>query len=106
MYPRETTEGPVRVSGVGVWQAGLVGALGMLALSVVFVIAFVAGFSRMFAGSLPVSSLAGGLVGLGTVLLVALFVYPIMGFVGGAVTALLYNATGAITGGLEITVRE
>ena len=105
MHPWETAEGQVQVTSVGVWQAGLLGAIGMSAFGVIYLVAMLAGLSRL-AGGLSGPGLAGGLLGLGVGAFIALLIFPITGFITGVVAALLYNATGAITGGLEITVRE
>ena len=106
MHSPETVAGePVKVCGIGVWPMGLIGGVGMLAFGVLFVLAAMASLSGVLAG-MPGASAGRGAAAVGMLFLVAIVVYPIMGLIVGMVTALLYNAAGAITGGVEITVRE
>jgi len=91
----------VRISGIGVLQWGLIGALSTFVVAVLLVIVVFAGASR-FLPTMPTGPMAAAQgVGMAIGLLV---VYPIMGFIGGIIGAWIYNLAGLIMGGLEIEV--
>ncbi len=95
---RNLTTSPARISGIGVWQWGLMGALVMLLLGVLLMVVFFAGVARYFAGPMGAQAAArslGYMIGM-------LIACPIGGFVGGVIGALIYNLAGVTVGGLEI----
>jgi hypothetical protein len=91
----------VRVSGMGVWQWGVIGAVSAFIVSIVVAIVMFAGLSRLAAGAPmgPMAGAWGGGMAIGVVI-----VYPILGFIGGILAAAIYNLAGLIMGGLEIEV--
>jgi len=88
-----------RVSGVGVWQTGLIVAAEALVLAVIVVVITLVGLSGLrSAAGMGAMAAAGSVV----TVVVMLVVYPVLGFISGAVTALVYNLAGLVAGGVEI----
>jgi hypothetical protein len=89
---------------IGVFSAGKITAVlyaGLGLIAGVFISMF--SFLGAFAGAM--SEQEGALIGLffgvGAVIFLPVF-YGIMGFIGGIITALLYNLAAGVIGGLEL----
>jgi hypothetical protein len=88
-----------RVSGIGVWQTGVIVAAETLVLAVLVAVIALVGLSRFTSGAgMGAMAAAGSIV----TVIVMLIVYPVVGFVSGVLTALAYNLAGLIAGGVEI----
>jgi hypothetical protein len=88
-----------RVSGVGVWQTGLIVAAEALVLAVIVIVIVLVGMSSFMSGAgMGAMAAAGSVVAVAA----ALVVYPVLGFISGAVTALVFNLAGLIAGGVEV----
>ena len=53
---------------------------------------------------MPAGAFFGALFGVGAIVILPIF-YGVLGFIGGAIGAFIYNVVAGITGGLEIDVR-
>ena len=84
------------ISRVGVLQAGKI-------LAVLY-----GGMGLLFAPFFLLGALFGdgGAIGGIVVAIAMIIVYPIMGFIGGVISAALYNFAANIVGGFEITLNQ
>jgi len=91
-------DGPPRASGVGAWQTGVIVAAEALVFAVFGVVIALVGMSGLRSAGM------GPMAGAGSAVMVVamLVIYPVLGFISGAVTALIYNLAGLIAGGVEI----
>jgi hypothetical protein len=93
------------VRSIGVWSAArlygaLTAAIGLIFGVIVALISTLgAGLSTVDDGPVWMS----GVFGVGAILFLPIF-YGLMGLVGGAITAVLYNIFSNIVGGVEIDV--
>ncbi|HET7154044.1 MAG TPA: hypothetical protein VFI87_01630 [Hyphomicrobiaceae bacterium] len=93
------------VRSIGVWSAArlygaLTAAMGLI-FGVIFALVSTLGAGLAAADDAPVWMSA--VFGVGAVIILPVF-YGVMGLVGGAVTAVLYNIFANIVGGVEIDV--
>ena len=98
-----------RLTHVDPYQAGKVLAALYLGLSLLFIPFFL--LFTFIAPSLPhqpgAPNPGAALAGMGLVFVVVIPIfYTIIGFVGGALAALIYNLAAKVTGGLELTFLE
>jgi hypothetical protein len=84
----------------GVLYAGL----GLVIGACISIFSMVMGAAMSGSNELPSSPLFGMLFGAGALIAAPIF-YGIMGLIGGAIGALLYNLAAGIIGGLEIDVQ-
>lgn len=59
---------------------------------------------RLAQDEAPMGALFGAIFGAGAVVILPIF-YGVIGFIGGALGALIYNVVAGITGGIELDVR-
>lgn len=98
-YGVRPAERSARVSGIGVWQTGVIGAAEALVVSVFAIVLVLLPMSRLTPSpGLGPMTAAGSVV----TVVVMLVVYPVLGFISGVVTALVYNLAGLVAGGVEI----
>lgn len=90
--------GPLSVGKVlGVMYIGF----GLLAGAIVSLLALI---GMAFAGG-PDEGIAGMIFGVGAIVILPVF-YGVMGFVGGAIGALFYNAVSSVVGGIEVDLQQ
>ena len=84
----------------------LYGGIGLIA-GVLFALFFMLGGGAMMASGMEESAGAGGMMmgmGLGAAIVLPI-AYGLMGFIGGLLTAWLYNLAAGFVGGIEIEVQ-
>jgi hypothetical protein len=93
------------ITRIGVWSAAKLYAAiaGTMGLIIGFIIAVLSAVGAA-AGMQEDAGLAAGFLGIGAVIIAPIF-YGVMGLVGGAIGALLYNIFAGLVGGLEIETR-
>ena len=87
----------IGVLKLAIFQGALMAAFGLLAA--LFFIAFGSMFAGL-SGQNGGAMMGGGLIGL----ILFPILYGIIGFIGGAIAAALYNLVAGIVGGIEIEV--
>ena len=93
----------VGVVSVAKMLGAMYGAIGLIAGLIVSVIAMFGGFAAAQTEMGGGGALMGGIMGVGAVIVFPLL-YGGLGFVGGAISALIYNLFAGIAGGIEINV--
>jgi hypothetical protein len=96
-----------RILSISVVQAGLVvGGLyaGLALIFSVFLLIFGLVALVVGAGSSDAAAALGGGVGMIVMAVLIPFLYGALGFVAGAIMALIYNLIAKVTGGIEMTV--
>ena len=96
-----------RILSISVVQAGLVvGGLyaGLALIFSVFLLIFGLVALVVGAGSSDAAAALGGGVGMIVMAVLIPFLYGALGFVAGAIMALIYNLIANVTGGIEMTV--
>ncbi|MBI1352821.1 MAG: hypothetical protein GC160_00640 [Acidobacteria bacterium] len=81
------------------------GAIGLIGGLIVSLIAMFGGFAAAQSDMGAGGAMMGGMLGVGAVILFPLL-YGAMGFIGGALTAVIYNVFAGIAGGIEIHVQQ
>jgi len=90
--------GPLSAGKVlGVMYVGF----GLLAGAIVSLLSVV---GAVFAGASD-EGIAGVIFGVGAIIILPVF-YGILGFVGGALGALFYNAVSSVVGGIEVDLQQ
>jgi hypothetical protein len=97
------------VKQVGVWSiarisGALYAGLGLVIGAVFALVALLgAGFASTMHNEEAPAALVGGFLGVGAVVALPIF-YGVMGLVGGALMAWLYNVFAGFVGGIEVTL--
>ena len=101
----------LRIRKLGILSVAKIYAVMMLVISLLFSIPYgliIIIFSLTGAGSLgrqQAFAVGGGGIVLGLLIMIGLpIIYGLMGFVGGALSALIYNIFAGFVGGIEIDV--
>lgn len=94
---------------IGVWSAArisgaLYGGFGLVFGAIVALVAVVPGGFAQAAGENAPPAFLGALFGVGAVIFMPIM-YGILGVVGGALTAWLYNTFARLVGGLEVELQ-
>jgi len=94
------------IRGIGVLSAGKIGGIlyagvGLVVGALVALISLVGGFAGMATDAGGASGVVGMVMGVGAIVVFPVF-YGVIGFLGMALSALLFNLGARVTGGLEI----
>ena len=94
----------IGVLSLGKITGALYGGLGLIIGAVVSLVSFFGAAFSQSAGDQPGGAFIAMFFGMGAVILLPLL-YGVMGFVGGLLSALIYNLAASVAGGLELEVR-
>ena len=96
------------IQRIGVLSFGKIGGALYGALDLIFgaIVSLISLFGAAFsqaAGDQPGGQIIAMFFGIGAIILFPLF-YGVMGFIGGVISALIYNLAASVVGGLELEV--
>lgn len=93
------------ITRVGVWSAAKLYAAIMAAMGLLIGLMFAAmSIVGAVSGMEDGGGMLAGLFGVGAIVIAPIF-YGVMGLIGGAIGALLYNLFAGVVGGLEVDVQ-
>lgn len=100
----------MRIQKVGVLSLGKIfgvlhGGMGLVVGAIFSAFALVGGIASQMSGDAAVGGFVAIMMGAGAIVALPL-IYGAMGFVGGLLTALLYNVAARFAGGLEIELEQ
>lgn len=100
----------MRIQKVGVLSLGKIfgvlhGGIGLVIGAIISAVALVGGLASQMSADAGAGGLAAIIMGAGAIVALPLL-YGTMGFIGGLLTALLYNLAAKFAGGLEIELDQ